>query len=105
MLDVKSFLEKTGMKVSENYFSNPPALPYIIFSDTMSVKGADSRNCLLDRSITVELYSKKIIEEKEKIIENLLNEKSIKFVKNRTWIDSENFFQTVYDFNLYEKLD
>lgn len=104
MLDIKSFLNKTGMKVAENCFLKPPALPYIVFLENSSVGGADNKNCLIKRNITVELYSEKINRQKEKSVENLLNNRLINFSKNRTWIDSEGFFQTVYDFNLYEKL-
>lgn len=104
MLDIKSWLEITGMKVAENCFLKPPALPYIIFTDDITTSGSDDKNCLVDRNISVELYSERINREKENNIENLLNEKSIKFKKSRTWIDSEKFFQTVYDFNIYEKI-
>ena len=34
-----------------------------------------------------------------------IKEKSINYSKSRTWIDSEKFFQTSYDFNLYEKME
>lgn len=104
MLDVKTWLEITGMKVAEERFKSPPQLPYIIFTDDRDVGGADNKNCLVNRDISIELYSEKINKEAESKIEDLLNEKAIKFKKNRTWIDSGKFFQTVYDFNLYEKL-
>lgn len=104
MLNIKQWLELTGMKVAENCFFKPPALPYIVFSDHIEISGADEKNCLADRNISVELYSERINKEKELLIENLLNEKAINFKKDRTWIDSEKYFQTVYDFKLYEKI-
>ncbi|WP_411680424.1 hypothetical protein [Clostridium thailandense] len=103
MLDVKVWLESTGMKVAQERFLKPPALPYIIFLETSSVSGADNKNCISDRSISIELYSDKINKASEGAIEDLLNEKAIEYSKDRTWIDSEKFFQTVYDFNLIEK--
>lgn len=103
MLDVKAWLENTGMKVAEERFFKPPALPYIVFMEETNVSGADAKNCIADRDISVELYSEKINKEAESKIEVLLNEKSIKFKRNRTWIDSDKFFQTVYDFNFIEK--
>ena len=66
MLDIKNFLERTGMKVAENCFLKPSALPYIVFLDNTSISGADDKNCLLDRDIIVELYSEKINKEKAK---------------------------------------
>lgn len=104
MLDIKNFLERTGMKVAENCFLKPSALPYIVFLDNTSISGADDKNCLLDRDIIVELYSEKINKEKEHLIENLLNINLINFNKERIWIDSEGYFQTTYNFNLYEKI-
>lgn len=104
MLDVKSWLETTGMKVAESCFFKPPSLPYVIFNDNTKAGGSDDKNCLADRSITVEMYSDCINKEKENLIESLLNEKAIEFKRSRIWIDSEKFFQTVYDFNIYEKI-
>ncbi|MCT8978307.1 hypothetical protein N4T77_17095 [Clostridium sp. CX1] len=104
MLEIKSWLETTGMKVAEERFLKPPALPYIIFLEEVNVSGADNKNCIVDRNISIELYSDKINREAESKIDALLNEKVIEYRKNRTWIDSEKFFQTVYDFNLVEKL-
>lgn len=103
MLDIKMWLETTGMKVAEGCFFKPPALPYVIFNQEDEVSGADNKNCISDRDISIELYADKINREAEQKIEDLLNEKSIEFKKSRTWIDSEKFFQTVYDFNIYEK--
>lgn len=103
MLDVKVWLETTGMKVAEVSFIKPPQLPYIAFLESRNVRGADNKNLIADRELSIELYSAKIDRESEQKIEDILNEKSIEYSKDRTWIDSEKFFQTVYDFNLLEK--
>lgn len=103
-INVKEMLEETGLKVSENCFLRAPELPYIVFLENSSYSGADNKICLLERDITVELYSSKINREKESELEKILITNSIEFSKNRTWIDSEKFYQTIYDFNLYEKI-
>lgn len=103
MLDVKNLLQRTGLEVAETCFLNPPKLPYIIFTEEKEMSGADLKNNISSRDITVEFYSQKIDREKEKLIEDLLNEKSIEFHKDRLYIKEEKFFQTIYDFNLYEK--
>lgn len=103
MLDVKSWLETTGMEVAENHFKKPPALPYVVFLESGNYGGADSKNCIADRSITIELYSDKINETAEAKIEALLNDIAKEYLKDRIWIDSERRFQTMYDFNLLEK--
>lgn len=104
MLAIKSWLETTGMKVAEERFLRPPVLPYIVFLESRTVGGADNKNCIAERTITIELYSDRINYEKEELIENLLNEKEMEFIKSRVWIDTEKCFQTLYDFNFIEKI-
>lgn len=105
LTNVKEWLESIGMKVAEDCFLKPPPLPYIVFTEETKVRGADTKNCIVDRSISIELYSDRINHEAEQKIEELLNEKSIEYKKNRTWIDSEKFFQTVCDFDFTEKIN
>lgn len=103
LMDIKTWLEVAGMKAAEERFLKPPALPYLIFTEELNSGGADDKNCIADRRISIELYSDKINRDAETKIENLLNERAIEFKRDRQWIDSEKFFQTVYDFNLVEK--
>lgn len=71
MLDVKNMLEVgTGLKVAETCFTKAQQLPYIVFQDFMEENGADYKNNIVERNITIELYSEKISKEKEMIIEN-----------------------------------
>lgn len=103
MLDIKSWLETTGLKVSEERFLKPPPLPYIIFTDNTDVRGADNKNCIANRGIKIELYSVKVDHVSEKLIEDLLNEKAIKYKRDRIWIDTEMMFEAIYDFDFVEK--
>lgn len=103
MLDIETWLETTGLKVSEEHFLKPPPLPYIIFTDNANISGADNKNCISSRDISIEFCSLKVDHVSEKLIEDLLNEKSIGYKRDRIWIDTEMFFQTIYDFNLIEK--
>ena len=105
MIKIKEWLETTRLNVAETCFKKAPKLPYIIFTMDENSSGADNQLCICDRDIIVELYSDIINREKEKLIEDRLKEKSINYSKSRTWIDSEKFFQTSYDFNLYEKME
>jgi len=104
MIDIKTWLETIGLKVSEECFVKPPALPYIIFTEDNDVSGADDKNLITSRSISVELYSTKIDKVSEKLIEDLLNEKAIQYSKDRIWIDVETLFEAVFDFKIIEKL-
>ncbi|WP_066679319.1 hypothetical protein [Clostridium septicum] len=103
MLDVKELLKKTGLKVEETSFLKAPPLPYIIFLEDIEELGADIKNNIVERDITVEFYSSRIDKERENVIEDLLREKLIKFRKDRVYIDSQKFFETIYTFSLYEK--
>lgn len=101
--DIETWLDTTGLKVSEERFLKPPPLPYIIFTDNTDVGGADNKNCIANRAISIELYSSKVDHASETLIENLLNEKTIGYKRDRIWIDIEMMFETIYDFNLVEK--
>jgi len=103
LTDVKNWLETTGMKVAEDCFIKPPALPYIVFSEDREAGGADNKNCIASRSIRIEMYAEKINRISEEAIEKLLDEKFIEYKKAREWIDTEKFFQTIYEFNILEK--
>lgn len=103
MIDIKVWVETTGMKTEEERFIKPPPFPYIIYKEDLDVGGADNKNCIASRDIIVELYSGKIDKVAESLIENLLNVKAIKFKRNRIWLDSEMMYETIYDFNLIEK--
>ncbi|MCL6573153.1 MAG: hypothetical protein K6T88_15960 [Bacillus sp. (in: Bacteria)] len=103
MVDIETWLKRTGLKVSEERFLKPPPLPYIIFTENNDVSGADDKNCIANRDISVELYSLKVDRISEDLIENLLNEKAIRFKRDRIWIDTEGMFETIYDFNFTEK--
>jgi|SRR5665647_1212091 len=102
--EIKAWLETTTMKVAEDRFLKPPALPYIVFADSVDVSGADNINNVTSRNISVEMYSATIDRNSEQKVEDLLNTKGISYTKYRTWLGTEMFFQTVYDFNLIEKI-
>ncbi|SKA99781.1 hypothetical protein SAMN05443428_13810 [Caloramator quimbayensis] len=104
LTDIKAWLETTGFKVAEERFLKPPQLPYLIYIENKEIDGADDKNFIANRNITVELYTDKIDHAAEEKIETLLNEKAIKYRVNRTWIDSEKFYETIYEFNLIEKV-
>lgn len=103
MLDIKAWLETTEIKTAETSFIKPPPLPYIVFTENKDVRGADNRNCISERTISIEFYSSVVDHTSEGEIEGLLNEKLIEYSKDRIWIDTENMFETIYDFNLIEK--
>jgi len=104
MLEVKTWLEGTGLRVAEDRFRKPPPLPYIVFNENRSVRGSDSKNGIADRDITVELYAAEIDPVAEAAVESLLNARGLPHTRDRVWIDSEKFFMTTYAFGMTEKL-
>ncbi|MFA0816024.1 MAG: hypothetical protein ACC608_09585 [Anaerofustis sp.] len=105
MLDVKEWLKTTGLAVEETSFEKKTQLPYIIFTEKRDIGGADIKNNVAVRSITVEFYSERKNPIAEKAIEDLFDAKAISYVKDRIWLGgSDNFFETIYDFSITEKI-
>lgn len=103
MLNVKTWLETTGLKVAEESFFKAPALPYIVYMETRNVNGADDVNLKVQRTLTIELYSSEIDLINEEKIEDLLDGKAFSYQKDRSWIASDSFYQTVYEFVITER--
>ena len=103
MLEIKTWLETTSLEVAEERFLRPPPLPHIIFTEYNEIGGADDKNNIAIRDISIELYSLTVDRISESLIETLLNEKAINYTKDRLWIDTEMMFETVFDFTLTEK--
>ena len=59
MLDVKTWLETTGLSVEYISYEKPPELPWVVYMEDQDCYGADLSNDLVTRSISVELYRKK----------------------------------------------
>lgn len=102
LTDVKTWLEATGYPVERLLFKEPPDLPYIIFTETVNATGADDKNLIAERAIRVELYSETINETAEGKIEALLN--AIEYTKEQLWIESQLLHETIYSFDLKEKI-
>jgi len=103
MLDVKAFLEQTGLPVREQRFLGVMPLPAIVFTDTVDMGGADLINNLITRCIGIELYAETIDLENEAKIELLLDSLPVSYTRTRDWIESEKFFSTIYEFTITER--
>jgi hypothetical protein len=103
LTDVKAWLATAGHPVAQDSFAKPPKPPYIVFIEGTDMRGADSRNCIAERTINLELYAEAVDVAAEMAIENLLNARPVEYSKERIWISSERYFQTVYEINLVEK--
>lgn len=99
---VKDWLEEgTKLKWKELRYIKMPPLPYNIFIDDTSYRGADNLNNIIEHNISLEHYSETIDNENEKIIEDFLNEEELHFEKNREWLNDEELYVTVYELETF----
>jgi hypothetical protein len=103
MLDVKAFLEQTGLPVREQRFLGVMPLPAIVFTDGVDIGGADLINNLVTRNIGIEFYADAIDLTTEAKIELLLDSLPVSYTRTRDWIESEKFFSTIYEFTITER--
>ena len=93
-----------GIPYIETCWAMPPALPYAVYHDRATRRGADLYNGITEHNITIELYAQKPAEDLEALIEQRLDALGLEYVREeRMWIDTEHFFETVYDFAYTEK--
>lgn len=104
-MDVKSWIEKTGIDTSENRALKPPGYPYIIIDVEESTRGDDITNAgILEQTVTLELYSDKLNALAEKKVEIAFDEIERDYAKRRRWIDDQKLYMTNYSFLVVEKV-
>lgn len=101
---IHNILKNTGIPYKETRFNKAPSTTYLIFTDSVVRQGADNRNLLYYHHVFIELYSSSIDFESEKKLENQLDTYAIQYNKSeRVWLDNEQKYQIIYDFNYLEK--
>lgn len=101
-MNIKNWLEEgTGFVWKEIRYIKMPPLPYDIFIDDTSFRGADKLNNIIEHNVSLEHYSESIDNTNEKIIEDFLNENELQFEKNREWLNEEELYVTVYDIETF----
>lgn len=106
-MDIKDWIETTGIKAKEIRFLKQPEYPYIIFFDEQYIKGSDNMKSIIkEHTVTIELYTKTINqnESSDKIENLILNDLEVEFRRSREWIDTDSNFLTKYDFVFLEKV-
>lgn len=98
MMNLKEFLEQTGLPVIYHHWKKPPDLPYLVYVYTDSDNfGADDRVYAPGDNYDVELYSNVKDPATEKIVEDLFDEHDIYYEKSEVWIESEKMFEVIYE--------
>ena len=104
---VKQVLTKAGFIEGKTFkeirFLKPPKSTYAVYLDDFVSRGADGLNLIKEHDYTIELYSSYRDLEAEKNIENAFNELGIEFNKKIYYLDTEQLYQIVYEFEYIEK--
>lgn len=102
---VTKILNKAKVKHRESRYLNPPhPETYAVWFDDKDVGGADGVNLQIDHNYTIELYESKPDPTTEKAIEAALDASGIEYSSQaRYWIQEEQLYQVIYEFNYIEK--
>lgn len=102
VLTAAGFVENETFK--ETRFLKPPKSTYAVYMDSYECRGADGLNLIKDHDYTIELYSYVPDPDAEKRLENTLDSFGLAYEKQeRYWIQEEQLYQTIYQFNHIEK--
>lgn len=105
---VNTILTGAGFVLNETYretrFLAPPRATYAVYNDDRVTRGADYVNCITDHAITIELYEYAPDPEAEKHIEEQFDLNGLEYIKeSRYWIQEEQLYQVIYEFEYTEK--
>ena len=106
---IHEILQGAGFRIDATYrqtvFLHPPTVPFVVFFDDVDADGTDDGCEVLTHDIRIELYSSvNPAPQSEKAIESELAARGLHYSKTgRTWIQSERYYMTVYDFSYIEK--
>lgn len=93
-----------GKTFKETRFIKPPNTTYAVYLDSFTRRGADNLNLIKEHDYTIELYSYKSDPTTESKIEIELDKRGIEYDKaERYWINEEQLYQVIYNFNFIEK--
>ncbi len=94
---LKAVLATTGLEVVYGKWSDPPALPYLVYRFTDSADLiADGVNYHPMSDWQVELYSEIKDEASEAAVQTALVTAGVPYEKHETYVESEKLYQVVY---------
>lgn len=103
MKELYQILRQTLLPVAYLQFQKQVTPPYIIYMDSWEEqRGSDSCNHVKHTAFTVELYTKNRDLQTERLVDEALS--FTEFTKNVVYIQSENMYQTIYEFELTKKM-
>jgi hypothetical protein len=102
---VKEIVTAAGIKERGSRFVKPPAGIYAVWHDDIETDGPDNMPPLIFKhSVTLEVYEPKKDDAKLAPLERELSARGLHWTKqDRLWIQSEQMYQTIYEFTYIEK--
>ena len=101
---IETILTAAGVKHRRGRYPKPPGGTYAVYTDDITTDGPDGLPCILRHDVTVELYEPKPDDAAEAAIENAMTAAGLFWTKqDRLWLQSEQFYQIVYEFSYIEK--
>ena len=102
---VSEIMAAAGIKERGSRFLKPPAETYAVWSDDITAEAPDLAPArVFTHDVTVELYEYKKDEAAVNALEAELTNRGLEWTKqDRAWIQSEQMYQTVYEFTYTEK--
>lgn len=102
---VKEILTAAGLKERGSRFVKPPAGTYAVWFDDITADGPDGMPPrIFKHDVSVELYEPKKDAAAVQALERELNARGLHWYKqDRLWLQSEQMYQTVYEFTYIEK--
>lgn len=84
-------------------FTQPQSLPFCVYYESGGdIYGADNKNLIERKNITIELYSEKKNPALERQIEDLFSDTELTKQAD-IWIESEKMIETIYEFEVINK--
>lgn len=101
-MDVKAWIETSGVTVAEDIYIDPPTMPFVVFSDNIDAGYRDLSTKMLTHNVIIDLLAEGIDSTSETALETILGVLDTRYSKSRAWSDADNCFVTRYDANFEE---
>lgn len=102
---IPEMLAAAGIKERGSRFIKPPDGTYAVWFDDIDTDGPDGMPPqIFKHSVTIELYEPKKDAAAEAALEAEMGTRGLHWTKqDRLWIQSEQMYQTIYEFDYTEK--
>ena len=102
---VADILTAAGIKHRRSRFPSPPAGTYAVWMEDIETDGPDGMPAAIyTHDVTIELYMTKPDDASEAAIEAALDAACMRWSKQeRYWIQSEQLYQTIYEYTYTDK--